>query len=166
MASNRRTAADFVAQVYDGELAGFWEGLINAGRAILMEDGAPNHRAQALEKWRDERSVEKLEWTANSLYLNPIENVWAKMKAAIQKLPKDKNSEERWLQLKQTWSIIDPEWLQLQHLVNSMSERIKAVIEAKGGSTRWCLYFFYVDYVHYKIVIQKNLSAGLQLCIL
>ena len=88
MARNRRTAADFVTQVYDGVLADFWEGLAKAESAILMEDGAPIHRAKAPEKWRDESSVGKLEWPANSPDLNPIENVWAKMKAAIQKLPK------------------------------------------------------------------------------
>ncbi|CCI41021.1 unnamed protein product [Albugo candida] len=114
MAPDRRTAADFVAQVYGAELAGFWEGLVNAGSAILMEDaGKP----------------------ANSPDLNPIENVWAKTKAAILKPPKAKNSDELRLQLEQAWSAIDPEWL--QHLVNSMPERIKAVIETKGGSPRW-----------------------------
>lgn len=72
MAPYRRTAADFVAQVYDGELAGFWEGLDNAGSVILMEDGAPIHLAKAPEKWPDERSVDKVEWPSNSPDLNPI----------------------------------------------------------------------------------------------
>ena len=88
MTPKRRIAVDFVAQVYGDELAGFWEGLVNAGSAILMEDGAPIHLEKAPEIWRDERSVGMIEWPANSPDLNPIENVWAKMKAAIQKLPK------------------------------------------------------------------------------
>ena len=47
MAPNRQIAADFDAQVYDGELDGFWEGLTNPGSAVLMEDGAPIPRAKA-----------------------------------------------------------------------------------------------------------------------
>jgi hypothetical protein len=132
MDKNRRTAIDFVDQVYEGELEMFWA---NIGAGILMEDGAPIHRSNAPKEWWKERAILKLVWPANSPDLNPIEHVWAKMKADIVKLPKAKNEEEMWAQLQKSWSNIDGNWL--QSLVDSMPDRMAAVIAAKGGSTRW-----------------------------
>lgn len=82
MPSGRRTAADFDDIVYDAALGPFLHSRPDASQLILMEDGAPIHRSSESKNWRDRRELRKL---ANSLDLNPTENVWKLFKDAIQK---------------------------------------------------------------------------------
>lgn len=133
MPKDRRTAKDFVDIVYEGELLGFMSG-VSGG--LLMEDGAPVHRANAPKIWRDLHLMEKLDWPANSPDLNPIENVWAILKNAIQKHSgRPSGMEEMKAALEEEWENIAEE--SLQKFVHSMPDRMKAVIKAKGGHTRW-----------------------------
>lgn len=130
---DQRTAKDFIELVYDGELLRFL-GSISGG--ILMEDGAPVHRSKASKKWRELQSITKLEWPANSPDLNPIENIWATMKNAIQhRRIRPKNVEEMKEALKDEWQKIPADLL--KKFYTSMPERLAAVIRAKGGHTRW-----------------------------
>jgi hypothetical protein len=54
--AEKRTAQDFVDQVYEGILKGFLE---QFDGALLMEDGAPIHRSKIEKEWRDSHGVEK-----------------------------------------------------------------------------------------------------------
>jgi hypothetical protein len=49
-----------------------------------MEDGAPVHRNKVAKDWRENHDIEKIEWPAQSLELNP-KNVWKLLKDAVQK---------------------------------------------------------------------------------
>jgi hypothetical protein len=49
-----------------------------------MEDGAPVYCSKASKEWRKLCLIEKLDWLANSLDLNPLENVWKLLKDAVQ----------------------------------------------------------------------------------
>ena len=73
---NKRTALDFVDVVYTSGLESYYKGYNNYQHLILMEDGAPVHRSIAPKLWREALGMKKLQWPANSLDLNPIENVW------------------------------------------------------------------------------------------
>ena len=72
MPKDHRKVIDFVELVYDGHLLQF---MGQVSRVILMEDGAPVHQNKSLEEWRKLRLIKKLQWPANSLDLNPLENV-------------------------------------------------------------------------------------------
>jgi len=80
MEKGRRTAQDYVDVVYNGPLLAM---MSNIDGAILMEDGAPIHRSNAPKHWREEHSLEKLDWPAQSPDLNPIEMAFAKLKALL-----------------------------------------------------------------------------------
>lgn len=135
MPPGRRTAADFVEIVYDGFLGLFLNTQNDAAGLVLMEDGAPVHRSKAPKDWREQRHIEKLVWPANSPDLNPIENIWKLLKDRVQKNDKPKNPDTMWTILEAEWRAI-PE-SKLESLVASMPERIKAVLAARGGHTRW-----------------------------
>jgi hypothetical protein len=130
---NKRTAKDFVEIVYEGQLRKFL-GEIFGG--VLMEDGAPVHRSGAPQRWRELFMVQKLEWPANSPDLNPIENIWFSLKDAVPRRRNPPRSVEQMMEaVKSEWEAITKE--KLEQLIATMPQRIRDVIEARGGHTRW-----------------------------
>jgi transposase len=115
----------------------FWmEQSEEQGYVVLQEDNAPIHTCKLASKWRESRGIVSLPWPPNSPDLNPIENIWYLLKASIQKmnprpmtLPKLKDA------IKKAWNKCDVEIM--NRLVESMPDRIAAVIEAQGGSTKY-----------------------------
>ncbi len=43
---------------------------------IFQQDLAPAHTAKVTKSWFNDHSVSVLDWPANSLDLNPVENLW------------------------------------------------------------------------------------------
>jgi hypothetical protein len=74
MPKDRRKASNFVELVYKGELIHFLTS--GPSGAILMKDGASIHCSKISTTWRELRMIDKLEWLANFLDLNPTENMW------------------------------------------------------------------------------------------
>ncbi|MBW0489256.1 hypothetical protein O181_028971 [Austropuccinia psidii MF-1] len=46
----------------------------------LMEDGAPIHTVISSQQWQEGNQIHKLVWPSYSPDLNPIRNLWFKMK--------------------------------------------------------------------------------------
>jgi hypothetical protein len=124
---------DFVDQVYDGPLLEFMDGFVDP---VLMEDGAPVHRSLAPKVWRQEHNVTKMVWPAQSPDLNPIENIWMQMKTVIQKNNEGSVTLERLEQMiRDAWDNIPME--RINHLVESVPDRVKVLKKNHGKSTRW-----------------------------
>ena len=133
LGKDRRTATDFVDQVYEGALLRFLKEL---NEPLLMEDGAPVHRSKAPKTWRDEHKIDKLVWPAQSPDLNPIENIWMVMKCAVQKKHQASMSVETLKQhIQEAWNQIDIEMI--NHLIESMPRRVTQLSKNKGKSTRY-----------------------------
>jgi len=124
-----------VQNVYEGILSRFYFKHDAPEQLILMEDGAPVHHGKVLELWRKAHGIAKLQWLPNSLDLNPIENLWKIMKDFLYHHKKPSNKQEMMDTIKTVWEEVSFE--QLQNLIESMPNRMKVVISARGGSTRW-----------------------------
>ena len=68
------------------------------------------------------------------MILNPIENLWKIIKDKMKKI-KASNETDLFDKVKQIWQTLSIDIL--KKLVESMPHRIQAVIEAKGGHTKY-----------------------------
>lgn len=80
------------------------------------------------------KSMEILEWPANSPDLNPIENLWAMLKENVAKR-NPKTKEELKTVLLEEWDCISQE--KIDDLIDSMPKRINQCLAANGGHTSY-----------------------------
>lgn len=101
---------------------------------ILQHDNAPCHKGKLPTQLLKDLSQAVLPWPAQSPDLNIIENVWAivKNKRTIDKYRK---REGTIAEIKDIWSKLTIEFAQT--LVRSIPDRLQAVIDAKGGITKY-----------------------------
>ena len=75
-------------------------------------------------------------WPANSPDLNPIENLWHILRTNIKKrVPRPMRKEDLAVALQEEWAKLD--MVTVNKLIESMPRRLQAVIDAKGGSTKY-----------------------------
>jgi hypothetical protein len=114
---------------------------------IFMQDNTRTHTARVVQSWlvpwAEENGIELMDWPPYSPDLNPIENLWAIVKRAIQRnhpelgdMTKSNTSKQRLCEAAvEAWEDIREEVL--ENLVASMKDRMKAVIAANGWYTRY-----------------------------
>lgn len=128
--------AQLMCGIYEKKLlptARNWFG-VDPSAWYLQEDNDPKHTSKRCKTWRAENQVQRLPWPSNSPDLNPIENVWSYMKSQIRgKSFRSAAALER--KIKTIWKHLSPEYA--QSLVNSMSDRLNAVLRNDGD---WILY--------------------------
>jgi transposase len=77
-----------------------------------------------------------MDWPAASPDLNPIENVWSKLKRAINNRKTISETREALIQaIQEEWEYIQVE--DFNGMISSMPKRMRACIAAKGGHTKW-----------------------------
>ena len=132
---DRRSGRDFVNVVYESRLSGFYFLHDHPETLTLMKDGAPVHHSKESSNWRQAHGIRKLSWPENSPDLNPIENLWKIVKDIVQKEVLPQNKEELVNTIHRAWEEVSLELIEC--ILASMPHRMKAVIKANGGSTKW-----------------------------
>ncbi|CEG76926.1 hypothetical protein RMATCC62417_11752 [Rhizopus microsporus] len=133
MKKGMRTSADFINQVYEPVLLDFNKSL---DIPVLMKDGTPIHRVKIAAEWREAKGIKKMSWPAQSPDLNPIENLWSIMKKRVNAVyPYTKSQQVVEVVLESVWREFTPE--AINKLIDSMPRRVKDVIEARGGPTKY-----------------------------
>lgn len=101
---------------------------------IFQQDGAPCHTAKSIKTWLEEHNIPVLKWTSSSPDLSPIETLWHNMKKQLRKSPA-RTVVELKATLQNIWDNTLPE--ECSRLVDTMPNRIKAVIKNKGDVTQY-----------------------------
>jgi hypothetical protein len=105
-------------------------------RIIFQQDCDSKHQARSTQEWLDKQPFDILEWPPQSPDLSPIENLWAILKRKLNQYDHPPNGViELWERIEEKWNEISKE--DCLRLVESMPNRIKAVLKSKG---RWTDY--------------------------
>jgi transposase len=117
-------------------------------RIIFQQDNDPKHRANINMEYLDKKiqhandkgfKLEVLDWPSQSPDLNPIEHIWKYIKGRLgdkAEYPrKAKNGDELFARIEHEWKNV-PQSVR-DNLVKSMQERCRAVVRARGGSTKY-----------------------------
>ena len=103
---------------------------------IFQQDNAPSHTSRRTRQCLTQHNITLLDWPAQSPDLNPIENLWAIVKVHMRK-KQFQNKNEIIGTFLQVWNR-DPDIQKMcKTLVESIPRRIQAVIDAKGGYTKY-----------------------------
>ena len=111
---------------------------------LFMQDNAPCHKATEVLEFLVERNIPVMEWPSQSPDLNPIENLWAALKEAFHKcFMKMFNHPSKSLEARYCYGkVLQEIWYSqgqalIDTLIESMPRRVQAVLEAKGGWTKY-----------------------------
>jgi hypothetical protein len=111
---------------------------------IFMQDNAPCHKAEHILEFLSDHRIPVMDWPPQSPDLNPIENLWPEFKTRFHKRflelfnHPSKSLEARYRYgevLQEVWYSQGMEMIEA--LIQSMPRRCTAVIEAKGGWTKY-----------------------------
>lgn len=103
---------------------------------VLMHDNARPHIAHAVGDYLQEVGIHVLPWPARSPDMNPIEHVWDMLGWCVKnRRPRPESLQELRRALGEEWELIPQE--DIANQIESMPRRMDAVIQARGGNTRY-----------------------------
>ena len=97
-----------------------------ATRPVYMDENARLHRSRAVTAYLQSETVTSVPWQAMNPDLNPIDHIWEPPVQNIRQLEATLHRE--WQQLSQQ---------DIQRLTGGMRRRVEAVIQVRGGYTRY-----------------------------
>jgi transposase len=103
-------------------------------RFILQQDNDPKHTSRSTAEFFKRKNINVLQWPSQSPDLNPIEMLWGDLKTAVgNRHPSN---------LKQLAEFCKEEWAKIskdrcKKLIDTYRNRLQAVIDAKGGHTKY-----------------------------
>ena len=111
------------------------------GRLHFQQDNHPVHTAIRIQEWFTRRpDIELLEWPPYAPDMNPIENVWARVKGILRSNWAEappRTSDELWDRLLNAWEEVATDVDLFHNLVDSMPRRMRAVVNAGGLWTKY-----------------------------
>jgi transposase len=103
---------------------------------VFMQDNAPCHKTNLVMAFLAQNQIQTLDWPPQSPDLNPIENLWAIVKARrFKKFGIPRSKIELIEQIFEIWEAIDQELLDT--LVDSIENRLREVVRLRGRTTKY-----------------------------
>jgi transposase len=109
---------------------------INKTSIYFQQDNDPKHTSNLAKEWFQKKKVDKLDWPANSPDMSIIEHVWDYLDRRVRtrtSLPR--NRTELWDALVEEWGNVEEDYI--TRLYESMPRRVQALLDAKGGHTKY-----------------------------
>ena len=107
-----------------------------AANFVFQDDNARPHRARMIDNFLETNEIQRLDWPAMSPDMNPIENLWAELTRQLDRLEQQPSTiPQLRVALDTAWRAIPVQTL--ENLVNSMPRRVQALINARGGNTKY-----------------------------
>lgn len=130
-------AARYQEQVLEGSLLQFWDAMKSERPDLkFQQDGAPAHTARTTGRWLKDHDITIFPHPPSSPDFNAIEPVWHELKKIIRALPHHPTSVPALKKaVKDAWEAIDIK--DIDKYINRMPKVVEAVLEAKGGHTRF-----------------------------
>ena len=93
------------------------------------------HDSRVVQEWLSQQAdVELIDWPQRAPDINPIENMWSEVKRTMHEtwpvLP-PRNSDELWTLVSDAWHEVASSQRYIQSLIESMTRRMKSVVEAE-----------------------------------
>ena len=131
------TAARYQEQVLDKHIVRVMKELRKSRRGIaFQQDGAPSHTAKTTHQWFSDHKIPIFPHPPSSPDLSPIEPVWHELKALVRsRLPCPTTVEGLKAAILAAWDDLLIEAINWH--TSRMQEHMDAVLEAKGGHTRF-----------------------------
>lgn len=104
---------------------------------IFQQDLAPCHTSKLVQSFFSSKNITVLQWPGNSPDLNPIENLWAIVRARLR--TKDRSTKASLMaSISEVWVENDSELTKIcSNLVESMPRRVKMCLKSRGGHTKY-----------------------------
>jgi transposase len=103
---------------------------------IFMQDNARPHIAHIVTDYLDDQNIRKMYWPACSPDMNPIEHVWDQLGKRVRRRPNPPITTEQLAQaLVEEWDNFPQD--ALRRLIRSMPRRCTALVQARGGHTKY-----------------------------
>ena len=103
---------------------------------IFMEDKARPHTARGTQAYLQQKNMPKILWPPQSPDVNPIENLWLRMKREIEKTRKTFRSAAEVMEtIRNFWILISVD--EINGLYKSLPERLKEIINMCGHRTKY-----------------------------
>lgn len=96
---------------------------------LLLEDNDPKHKSRRCNAWKQQHEIEQMVWPPQSPDCNPIENVWAIIKARLQGKTFT-NLKQFGAFIRRQWHTFPPDYA--RNLSQSMPGRCARVIQNQG----------------------------------
>jgi transposase len=106
------------------------------GEVIFQQDNDPKHTSRVAKDALEDLNLNVMEWPSQSPDLNPIEHMWNHLKTELRSNSRIfATSDDLWDGIQEVMKNENKEMC--RKLVSSMSSRVQAVINAKGGYTKY-----------------------------
>ena len=102
----------------------------------FQQDNAPIHNSAYTRQFFLQNQIATINWPPLSPDMNPIENVWGRMEALLEK-KKIQNSDALFQSLFEIWDRLMSDEEYRAGLIRSMPDRTLALKKARGGNTKY-----------------------------
>lgn len=136
-ASGGMNSQRYIEQVLDATVSNVYNKLKGMRRYMyFQQDNASCHKSKTSMRWFSRNHIKLFSHPPSSPDLNPIENLWSILKNHIRsRVHQPTSTEELKQAIQEAWDSLTID--DINGLVRSMPDRVKAVLAAKGGHTSY-----------------------------